>query len=115
MRYFYGVKLFTRAQIQSLKSSWIVHSVGMILIIVIVIFSSSLLNYLKKTILKINPSEWLIQEGFKDRICVLGEQLFIVKTFREARIENNKISASDMWISHFCLTRRRRMKGPAPI
>ena len=69
----------------------------------------------KKTILKINPSEWLIQEGFKDRICVLGEQLFIVKTFREARNENNKISASDMWISHFCLTRKSTMKGPAPI
>ena len=48
MRYFYGVKLFTRAQIQSLKSSWIVHSVGMIFIIVIVTFFIVVIVFLKK-------------------------------------------------------------------
>ena len=48
MRYFYGVKLFTRAQIQSLKSSWIVHSVGMIFIIVIVTFFIVVIELFKK-------------------------------------------------------------------
>ena len=64
MRYFYGVKLFTRAQIQSLKSSWIVHSVGMIFIIVIVTFFIVVIELFKKNDSQNQPFRMAYPGGF---------------------------------------------------